>query len=182
MRAPSPSAYFRQRCEELLLSYPMTTELPFDHPEYIAALPAFYEESAERSRSVRLAGATWRLLCEGDPLLYGSFMHIFVRLKERFRVEICAGRLRHVRLLRRGAPADDLGRRRADGVARNLAEEALTQRLAGTDAAVIMKLGGNFAKAAPRARAPRADRARDLCRARHHGGREDHAVRRKAGR
>ena len=31
------------------------------------------------------------LLCEGDPLLYGSFMHIFTRLDGRFRVEICAG-------------------------------------------------------------------------------------------
>lgn len=31
------------------------------------------------------------LLCEGDPLLYGSFMHMFMRIKDAFEVEICAG-------------------------------------------------------------------------------------------
>ena len=31
------------------------------------------------------------LLCEGDPLFYGSFMYLMVRLRDRFDVEIVPG-------------------------------------------------------------------------------------------
>ena len=47
------------------------------------------------------AGRDVALLCEGDPMFYGSFMHLYERLSRRFRVEVVRRRLRHVRLLRR---------------------------------------------------------------------------------
>ena len=78
-------------CEELPLHYPVTTEIPFDHPSYIAALAAFYEASAASIAERLQAGRDVALLSEGDPLFYGSFMHLFVRLKARFPVSIVPG-------------------------------------------------------------------------------------------
>ncbi|HEY8138324.1 MAG TPA: precorrin-2 C(20)-methyltransferase [Methylocystis sp.] len=139
-------AYFRPGCEELLLSYPMTTERPFDQPEYIGALAAFYEESAERIAIILSQGRDVALLCEGDPLFYGSFMHIFVRLKTRFRTEICPGVSGMSGCFAAARQPMTWGDDVLTVVPATLDEETLTRRLAGADAAVVMKLGGNFAK------------------------------------
>ena len=48
-------------CEELPLYYPVTTEIPFDDPAYVAQLAAFYEDAAPRpSPPILLAAATSR--------------------------------------------------------------------------------------------------------------------------
>jgi precorrin-2/cobalt-factor-2 C20-methyltransferase len=60
--------------EELPLYYPVTTELMFTTSEYRAALRAFYEASAERVGAHLCEGRDVALLCEGDPLFYGSFI------------------------------------------------------------------------------------------------------------
>jgi precorrin-2/cobalt-factor-2 C20-methyltransferase len=138
--------YFRPGCEELLLAYPMTTERPFDQPEYISALARFYQDSAERIGEILAQGRDVALLCEGDPLLYGSFMHIFVRLRERFRTEICAGVSGMSGCFAAARQPMTWGDDVLTVVPATLGEEALEQRLAATDAAVVMKLGGNFAK------------------------------------
>jgi len=138
--------YFPRDCEEMLLAYPMTTERPFDHPDYIAALSRFYEESAERIARVLRAGRNVALICEGDPLLYGSFMHIFVRLRAAFRVEICAG----VSGMSGCFAAAQLPMTWGDDVLTvipaTLPEAALIGRLRACDAATVMKLGGNLPK------------------------------------
>ena len=60
---------------EYAMEYPVTTELPFDSPAYNQALAQFYDDWADRlallSQSVEVI-----VLCEGDPLFYGSFMHL----------------------------------------------------------------------------------------------------------
>ncbi|MGA8170216.1 MAG: precorrin-2 C(20)-methyltransferase [Methylocystis sp.] len=138
--------YFRPGCEELLLAYPMTTERPFDQPEYVAALSTFYEESAERLAVILSQGRDVALLCEGDPMFYGSFMHIFVRLQTRFRTEICPGVSGMSGCFAAARQPMTWGDDVLMVVPATLEEEILTQRLAGADAAVVMKLGGNFAK------------------------------------
>src|ERR1700722_16431128 len=77
--------------EELPLAYPVTTEIPFADPAYREALAAFYERSAERIAAHLREGRDVALLSEGDPLFYGSFMHLYVRLKGRFPVAIVPG-------------------------------------------------------------------------------------------
>ena len=77
--------------EELPLAYPVTTEIHFADPAYRAALAAFYEESAERIARHLREGRDVALLSEGDPLFYGSFMHLFMRLKSRFATSIVPG-------------------------------------------------------------------------------------------
>ena len=77
--------------EELPLAYPVTTEIHFADPAYRDALAAFYEESAERIARHLREGRDVALISEGDPLFYGSFMHLFMRLKSRFATSIVPG-------------------------------------------------------------------------------------------
>ncbi|HEY8161814.1 MAG TPA: precorrin-2 C(20)-methyltransferase [Methylocystis sp.] len=138
--------YFSKGCEELPLLYPITTEIAFDAPDYVSALASFYEESARRLSAVLEQGRDVALLCEGDPFLYGSFMHIFVRLEGRFRVEVCAGVSGMSGCFAAARQPMTWGDDILTVMPATLNEETLTRRLATTDAAVVMKLGGNFPK------------------------------------
>lgn len=138
--------YFPKDCEELPLLYPVTTEIPFDDPAYVAALAGFYEESAARIGALLERGRDVTLLCEGDPLLYGSFMHMFTRLEGRFRVEICAGVSGMSGCFAAARQPMTWGDDILTVLPATLDEDTLAERLARTDAAVVMKLGGNFAK------------------------------------
>ena len=73
---------------EHAMEYPVTTELPFDSPAYVAALSAFYDSWA--ARLIALPGEVV-VLCEGDPFFYGSFMHLYTRLSGRTAVEVIPG-------------------------------------------------------------------------------------------
>jgi precorrin-2/cobalt-factor-2 C20-methyltransferase len=75
---------------ELAMEYPVTTELAFDSPAYNAALAGFYDDWAARLRDL----ATQRdivVLCEGDPFFYGSFMHLYSRLRGDIEIEVIPG-------------------------------------------------------------------------------------------
>lgn len=75
---------------EYPMEYPVTTELPFDSPEYIHCLATFYDAWA--SRLVELTQTQEVLvLCEGDPFFYGSFMHLYTRLQGRAQVDVIPG-------------------------------------------------------------------------------------------
>ena len=60
---------------EYPMEYPVTTELPFDSPEYTDALARFYDDWASRLATLA-ATEDVVVLCEGDPFFYGSFMHL----------------------------------------------------------------------------------------------------------
>jgi precorrin-2/cobalt-factor-2 C20-methyltransferase len=138
--------YFQTGLEELPLLYPVTTEIAFDDPAYVAALAAFYEESATRIASCLEQGRDVALLCEGDPLLYGSFMHMFTRLNGRFHVEICAGVSGMSGCFAAARQPMTWGDDVLTVLPATLDEDTLAERLSKTDAAVVMKLGGNFPK------------------------------------
>ncbi|GGH10522.1 precorrin-2 C(20)-methyltransferase [Alsobacter metallidurans] len=131
---------------EAPLVYPVTVEIPFADPEYNNSLAAFYAGAAETLAAHLEAGRDVALLCEGDPLFYGSFMHLYVRLKDRFRVSIVPGVTGMSGCwTAAGAPitwGDDI----LTVLPGTLPREQLAARLAATDAAVVMKLGRNFPK------------------------------------
>ena len=106
-------------CEEVRLAYPVTTEIPVHHQAYAACLAPFYAQAAERIAAHLDAGRDVALICEGDPLFYGSFMHLYVRLRTRSPRDDRARRQRHVGLLERRRDADELGRRRAHRASRH---------------------------------------------------------------
>ncbi|UUU20164.1 precorrin-2 C(20)-methyltransferase [Streptomyces sp. DSM 40750] len=128
------------------LVYPVTTETT-DHPGgYKGAMEEFYTEAAARLAAHLDAGRTVAVLAEGDPLFYGSYMHMHKRLTGRYDTEVIPG------VTSVSAAAARLGTPLAEGeevltiLPGTLPEEELTARLASTDAAVVMKLGRTFTK------------------------------------
>ena len=138
--------YVREGTEELPLHYPLTTEMSFADPLYVREVGGFYAEAAELLAGHLAASRDVILIAEGDPLFYGSFMHLYIRLKDRFPVEIVPG----VTGFSGCAAAAGLPMTWGDDVMAvlpgTLGEDDLAARLTGTDAAVIMKLGHNLPK------------------------------------
>jgi precorrin-2/cobalt-factor-2 C20-methyltransferase len=129
------------------LHYPMTTEHAFDSPVYATALEAFYE-SAERRLSEHLdAGRDVALLAEGDPFFYGSFMHLYVRLRARHPVTLVPGVTGMTGCWSAAGEPIAWGDDAFCVLPGTLPFAVLVEKLRAADAAVIMKLGRNFAKA-----------------------------------
>lgn len=72
---------------EYAMEYPVTTELPFDSPAYNELLARFYDHWVERLEALATQNDVV-VLCEGDPFFYGSFMHLYERLRCRGRVPV----------------------------------------------------------------------------------------------
>jgi precorrin-2/cobalt-factor-2 C20-methyltransferase len=132
--------------EEMPLFYPMTTEVHFGADAYVREVGAFYEESAGRVACVLAGGRDVALVCEGDPMFYGSFMHLFVRLKDRFRTAVVPGVTGMAGCWSAARQPITWGDDVLSVLPGTLEAEALEARLRATDAAVIMKLGSNFPK------------------------------------
>ncbi|MFJ5213242.1 precorrin-2 C(20)-methyltransferase [Streptomyces sp. NPDC088354] len=138
------AAHIRPEQIEERLMYPVTTETT-DHPGgYRGALDDFYAESAELLAAHLDAGRTVAVLAEGDPLFYGSYMHMHKRLADRYPAEVIPG------VTSVSAAAARIGRPLVEGeevltiLPGTLPEEELAARLAATDAAAVMKLGRTF--------------------------------------
>jgi precorrin-2/cobalt-factor-2 C20-methyltransferase len=106
----------------------------------------YYDIGAEKIAEHLTAGRDVAVLCEGEPMLYGTFMYLYNRLSGRFRTEIVPGissTMACAAML--GAPItyrnDVLSIMPA-----TLDANTLRDRLAVVDAAVIIKLGRHFAK------------------------------------
>jgi precorrin-2/cobalt-factor-2 C20-methyltransferase len=134
------------KATELPLYYPMTTEHAFDSPVYVATLAKFYEGAVKALAAHLDAGQDVALLAEGDPLFYGSFMHLYVRLRDRYRVTLVPGVTGMAGCWSVAGEPMTWGDDTMAVLPGTLPADALAERLRGTDAAVIMKLGRNFAK------------------------------------
>jgi len=145
---------------ELPLYYPMTDESHFGDPPYRDALARFYKESTIALAAHLEAGRDVALLSEGDPLLYGSFMHLFIRLRDRFPVTIVPGVSSICGAWGAASAPMTWGDDSLVVLPATLPLDELARRLALADAAVIMKIGRNFARAkAALAAAGMAERA-----------------------
>lgn len=131
---------------ELRLEYPVTDEIPVEDPSYQAQIRAFYAESADRIAAHLRAGRSVGLIAEGDPFLYGSFMHMWRRLERDFPVEVVPGVSGMSGCWTRANTPITWGDDVLSVLVGTLPEEALVGHLKRTDAAVIMKVGNNLAK------------------------------------
>lgn len=126
-------------------------EIAIRMPLVIDRFPAqaVYDTASEEIAEHLAAGRDVAVICEGDPFFYGSFMYLYARLADRFSVEVVPGVSSLTACAARtGAPL----------AARNdtlcvipapLQDDAICARLAGTDAAAIIKVGRHL----PRLRA-----------------------------
>jgi len=131
---------------ELALAYPVTTELPKCSDTYREALGYFYDRAAAEVAKHLEAGRVVAVICEGDPLFYGSYMHVHARLAARFPTEIVAG----VTGMSGCWSAAGIPIAQGDDVftvlPATLSEGELTRRLSEADAAVVMKVGRHLPK------------------------------------
>jgi len=162
IRAARHVAYFRKagragqaRCivegmlapdvTEYPMEYPVTTELPFDSPQYKQVLAVFYDDWATRLAQLA-ATEDVVVLCEGDPLFYGSFMHLQTRLQGRVEVEVIPG----INGMTGCWNATGIPITWGDDVLAvlvgTLSEDALLQHMRSADALVVMKTGCNLPK------------------------------------
>ena len=126
----------------------VTEFLPLRLPIAISPFPAqrAYDQAALLLKDQLEAGKKVAVICEGDPLFYGSFMYLFERLSQRFMTEIIPGV---------SSPMAGAAVLKKPMVSRNevltivpgpLEESDMEQRLLNTDAAVIMKVGRHLPK------------------------------------
>jgi precorrin-2/cobalt-factor-2 C20-methyltransferase len=160
IRAAAHVAYFRKKgrkgqarrivdgmlaagVTEYAMEYPVTTELPFDSPEYIDALARFYDDWADRLATVAQT-AEVVVLCEGDPFFYGSFMHLYTRLQGRAVIEVVPGITGMTGCWNAmGTPitwGDDV----LTVLMGTLPEADLLRHMQSSDALVVMKTGRNL--------------------------------------
>lgn len=124
------------------------TEIAIRMPLEVARFPAqaVYDKAAAEIAAHLKAGRDVAVLCQGDPFFYGSFMYLFGRLAQDWKVEVIPG------VSSLTACAASLGvplAARDDTLAvlpAPLPEAVLEARLREADAAAIVKLGRHFAK------------------------------------
>ena len=131
---------------ELPLYYPVTTETARAGEEYQRSIADFFDRSAADVASHLDAGRSVAVLSEGDPLFYGSYMHLHIRLAGRYEAEIVPG----ITGMSGSWSAAGVPIAQGDDVLSilpgTLDEAELQRRIAGTEACVIMKVGRNLPK------------------------------------
>ena len=130
---------------EYSMDYPVTTEIHFSHPDYNRQMADFYDVWAEKL--ALLAGTeTVLVLCEGDPFFYGSFMHLYTRLRERVEVEVVPGITGMSGCWTATGEPITWGDDVLTVLTATMSEADLTTRARDTDALVVMKIGRNLEK------------------------------------
>jgi precorrin-2/cobalt-factor-2 C20-methyltransferase len=138
--------HLRAGVVELPLAYPVTTELPKFSTGYRDAVDNFYAWAAGEIAMHLEAGRVVAVICEGDPLFYGSYMHLHARLAPRFATEVIAG----VTGMSGCWSAAGMPIAQGDDVLTvlpaTLPEDELVRRLSDANAAVVMKVGRHLPK------------------------------------
>ena len=131
---------------ELRIEYPVTTEALPAEQSYEDLLLRCYDDAAEQVAARLRAGHDVVVLCEGDPMLFGSYMYLHNRLAARFSTTVVPG----IGSVAIGAAAIGRPLACADDVLSVLSgvmgHDELKAALGACDAAVIIKLGRNLAK------------------------------------
>ncbi|WP_375700165.1 precorrin-2 C(20)-methyltransferase [Pseudophaeobacter sp. TrK17] len=130
---------------EHAMEYPVTTEIHFSDPEYNRMMAAFYDSWADTLAEIAKTENVV-VLCEGDPFFYGSYMHLYTRLKGRAAQEIIPGITGMSGCWTATGQPITWGDDVLTVAMATLSEAELTRRIQETDALVVMKIGRNLPK------------------------------------
>jgi precorrin-2/cobalt-factor-2 C20-methyltransferase len=140
------SQFLRPGVTELPLLYPVTTEQPTGDSAYRSAIQGFFDGAAAAVASHLDAGRSVAVLSEGDPLFFGSYMHLHVRLTQHYPTDVIPG----VTAMSGCWSAAGLPIAQGDDVLTvlpgTLDETELIRRLQQNDPTVVMKVGRNLSK------------------------------------
>ncbi len=131
---------------EFPMEYPVTTEIPVTDPRYNELLSAFYEDCAAHLKALSEQGEDVVVLCEGDPFFYGSFMHLYNRLRDETNVEVVPAITGMSGAWTATGDPITWGDDVLTVLVGTLPEDDLARRMAQTDALVVMKIGRNIDK------------------------------------
>lgn len=106
-----------------------------------------YDTAAARIADELATGRDVAALCEGDPLLYGSFVYLAERLGGRFPISVVPGITSLTAAAALATRALATGTEPLVVLPASLPEEALEAQLASASAVVLIKIGRHFAKA-----------------------------------
>jgi precorrin-2/cobalt-factor-2 C20-methyltransferase len=138
--------HLRDGVIELPLLYPVTTEMPACSNGYRDAIADFYDGAAAEIAAHLDAGRTVAVISEGDPMFYGSYMHLHARLAPRFATEIIAGVTGMSGCWSAAGMPIAQGNDVFTVLPATLPEAELARRLSDADAAVVMKVGRHLPK------------------------------------
>jgi precorrin-2/cobalt-factor-2 C20-methyltransferase len=131
---------------ELAMEYPITTEIPLSDQRYSEVLSEFYKKYSNKIISLSQTGIDLVILCEGDPFFYGSFMHIYSRVKDKCPVEVVPA----ITGMSAAWTATEIPITWGDDILTvlmgTLDKTTLENQLQDTNAAIIMKIGHNLPK------------------------------------
>ncbi len=130
---------------EHAMEYPVTTEIHFSDPEYNRLLSAFYDDWADKLCALT-ADEDVVVLCEGDPFFYGSFMHLYTRLKPRCDIDVIPAITGMSGCWTATGQPITWGDDVLTVCMATLPEDELTRRAQDSDALVFMKIGRNLPK------------------------------------
>lgn len=127
---------------------PDATEIRIDIPMDVARYPAqeIYDEAAQKISEMLALDLDVVVLCEGDPLFYGSFMYLLARLGTDFDVEVVPG-VTSVTACAAAASRPLSARNEVlTIVPGTLDEQEFEARISASDAFVVMKVGRHLEK------------------------------------
>ena len=124
--------------EEIVIDLPMLTER--------GPAQAAYDVGAERIAAVLESGRDVVVLCEGDPLFYGSFMYLHARLRDRFRVEVVPGVTSITACAARVGLPLAARNQSVTVVPGPLPDDELRRHMRSADALVLMKVGRHMGR------------------------------------
>jgi precorrin-2/cobalt-factor-2 C20-methyltransferase len=140
------SQFLPANVTELPLLYPITTEKPTSDSGYRSAIQGFFDDAAAAVAAHLDAGRSVAVLSEGDPLFFGSYMHLHVRLMKQYPTNVIPG----VTAMSGCWSAAGLPIAQGDDVLTvlpaTLDEEELIRRFRQNDPTVVMKVGRNLSK------------------------------------
>lgn len=107
---------------------------------------AIYDRAAAELGTELDRGHDVALLCQGDPLFYGSFIHIFARVAGGYRVEIVPGVCSLTACAAVAALPLVVRDETLTVIPATLEEDEIAARLVGADAAAIVKISRHIVK------------------------------------
>jgi precorrin-2/cobalt-factor-2 C20-methyltransferase len=143
---PSAAPHLSREAKHLGFAYPVTTEHSVRDARYSDPMTAFYDACAAEVAGELDVGRDVALICEGDPFFYGSFMHVYLRLKDTYETTCIAGVTGMSGCWSAAMVPMTFGDDVLTVLPGTLEHGHLVQKLKETNAAVIMKVGSNFQK------------------------------------
>ena len=136
----------REDVVEFAMEYPVTTEIPLSDPRYNEILSAFYEDCCAHLKALLATGEDVVVLCEGDPFFYGSFMHLYTRLRDDATVRVVPAITGMSAAWTATAEPVTWGDDVLTVLMGTLPLADLTRGAQDADALVVMKIGRNLSK------------------------------------